>query len=102
MVRVALELVPTLVDMLDSDIPQGSAGHTRDDVSERLSSCSRMVHRARTRWQNEVRANVDCLLFRLLSNTKLEPVTFMGSGWGHGKKRLGPWATPLSQNPRPK
>ena len=40
MVRVALELVPTLVDTLGSDIPQGIAEHTRDGVFERLSSCS--------------------------------------------------------------
>ena len=40
MVRVALEMVPTSVDMLGNDIPQGIAGHTRVGVSERLSSCS--------------------------------------------------------------
>ena len=50
MVRVALELVPTLVDMLGSDTPQGTAKYARDDVSERLSYCSRMVCQARTRW----------------------------------------------------
>ena len=82
--RVALELVPTPVDMLGSDIPQDTVGHTRDGVSEYLSSCSGMVHRARTRWQNEVRANVNCLLFRLLSSMKLGSVAFMGSGWDHG------------------
>ena len=41
MVRVVLEMVPTSVDMQDSDIQQGTAGHTRDGVPERLSSCSR-------------------------------------------------------------
>ena len=40
MVRVALEMVPTSVDMLGSDIPQGTAKHTRDGIPERLSSCS--------------------------------------------------------------
>ena len=50
MVRVALELVPTPVDMLNSNIPQGTAGYTRDGVSECLSYCSGMVCRARTRW----------------------------------------------------
>ena len=50
MVRVALELVPALVDMLGSDTPQGTAGYARDGVSERLSYCSGMVCRARTRW----------------------------------------------------
>ena len=80
MVRVALELVPTSVDMLGSDIPQGTAGHTRDGVSKCLSSCSGIVLRARTMWQNKVCANVDCLLFRLLSSTKLGPVAFVGSG----------------------
>ena len=40
MVRVALEMVPTYVDMLSSDIPKGTAGHSRDGVFERLSSCS--------------------------------------------------------------
>ena len=44
MVRVALKLVPTSVDMLGSDIPQGTAGHTRDGVSKCLSSCSGIVH----------------------------------------------------------
>ena len=82
--RVALELVPTSVDMLSSDIPQGIARHIRDVVSEHLSFCSGMVHRARTKWHNKVHANVDCLLFRLLSNTKLGPVAIVGSGWGHG------------------
>ena len=37
MVRVALELVPTLVDMLGSDTPQGTAAYTRDGVFERHS-----------------------------------------------------------------
>ena len=37
---MSLELVPTPVDMLGSDIPQGTAGHTRDGVLERLSSYS--------------------------------------------------------------
>ena len=78
--RVALELVPTPVDMLGSDIPQGTAGHTRDGVSERLSSCLGMVRRVRTRWRNKVRVNVDCLLLRLLSNMKLGPMAFVGLG----------------------
>ena len=38
--RVALEMVPILVDMLGSGIPQGIAEHTRDGIPERLSSCS--------------------------------------------------------------
>ena len=38
--RVALEMVPTSINMLDSDIPQGTAEHTRDGVPERLSSYS--------------------------------------------------------------
>ena len=84
MVRVALELVPTPIDMLSNDIPQGTAVHTRDGVFEHISSCSGMVCRARTRWRNKMRANVDCLLLRLLSNTKFGPVAFMGSGWGLG------------------
>ena len=50
MVRVALELVPILVDMLGNDTPQGTAEYARDDVSERLSYCTGMVCRARTRW----------------------------------------------------
>ena len=83
MVKVALELVRIPVDMLDSDIPQGTARHIRDVVSECLSFCSGMVHRARTKWQNKAHANVDCLLFRLLSNTKLRLVAIVGSGWGH-------------------
>ena len=37
--RVALEMVPILVDMLGSGIPQGIAEHTRDGVPERLSTC---------------------------------------------------------------
>ena len=81
--RVALELVPTPVDMLGSDIPQGTARHTRYGVPKHLSSCSRMVRQARTRRQNKVRANVDCLLFRLLSSTKLGPMAFVGSSRGH-------------------
>ena len=36
-VRVALELVPTPVDMLDNDTLQGTAGYTRDGVLERHS-----------------------------------------------------------------
>ena len=40
MVRVALEMVPTSVDMLSNDIPKGTTGHTRDGVPECLSSCS--------------------------------------------------------------
>ena len=83
MVKVALELVRIPVDMLDSDIPQGTARHTRDGVSKRLSSCLGMVRRARTKWQNEVRANVDCLLFRLLNSIKLGPMAFVGSSRGH-------------------
>ena len=31
--RVALELVPTPIDMLGSNIPQGTVGYTRDGVS---------------------------------------------------------------------
>ena len=50
MVRVALELVPTPVDMLGSNIPQGTVGYTRDGVSKRLFYCSGMVCQARTRW----------------------------------------------------
>ena len=92
--KVALELVPTLVGMLSSDIPQGTVEHTRDGVSKRLSSCSRMVRQARTRWQNKVHVNVDYLLFKPLSNTKLGPMAIVGSSWGHGPL--------LSQNPRPK
>ena len=38
--RVALEMVPTSVDMLGSDILQGNARYKRDGVPERLSSCS--------------------------------------------------------------
>ena len=82
--RVALEMVPILVDMLGSGIPQGTAEHTRDGVSEHLSSCSGTIRRAKTKWQNAVRANVDCLPFRLLGNAKLGPVAFVGPGWGHG------------------
>ena len=43
MVRVALELVTTPVDMLDSDIPQCTTKYTRDGVFEHLSYCSGMV-----------------------------------------------------------
>ena len=39
MVRVALEIVHTSVDMLGSNIPQGIVGHTRDGIPERLSTC---------------------------------------------------------------
>ena len=78
--RVALELVPTPVGMLGNDVPRSIAGHTRDGVSERLSSCSGKVRRARTRWQNKVCANVDCLLSRPLSNMKLGPLAIVGSG----------------------
>ena len=39
--RMALEMVPTSVDMLGSDIQQGTAGHTRDGgVPKHLSTCS--------------------------------------------------------------
>ena len=41
MVRVVLEMVPTSVDMQDSDIQQGTAGHTRDGLLEHLSTCLR-------------------------------------------------------------
>ena len=41
MVRVALKMVPTSIDMLSSDIPKGTVRHTRDGVPERLSSCLR-------------------------------------------------------------
>ena len=37
---MALKMVPTSVDMLGIDIPQGTAEHTRDGVPERFSSCS--------------------------------------------------------------
>ena len=84
MVRVALELIPTTVDTFGNDTPQSIARHTRDGVSEHLSSCSGTIRRAKTKWQNEVRANVDCLPFRLLGNAKLGPVAFVGSSWGHG------------------
>ena len=40
MVRVALEMVLTSVDMLSNDIPKGTVEHARDGVVERLSSCS--------------------------------------------------------------
>ena len=40
MVRVVLEMVPTSINMLDNNIPQGTVGHIRDSVPERLSSCS--------------------------------------------------------------
>ena len=40
MVRMALEMVPTSVDMLGRDIQQGTARHTRDGVPEHLSTCS--------------------------------------------------------------
>ena len=33
-VRVALEMVPTLADVLDNDIPQDIVGHTNGDVTE--------------------------------------------------------------------
>ena len=33
-VRVALEMVPTLADVLGSDIPQGTVGHTNGDVTK--------------------------------------------------------------------
>ena len=36
MVRVSLELVPTPVDMLNSNTPQGTTRYARDGVSERL------------------------------------------------------------------
>ena len=39
-VRVPLEMIPTSVDMQDSDIQQGTAGHTRDGVPKHLSTCS--------------------------------------------------------------
>ena len=39
MVRMDLEMVPTLVDMLGRDIQQGTTRHTRDGVPERLSTC---------------------------------------------------------------
>ena len=37
MVKVALELVPTIIDMLGSDTPQGTARYARDGVLERYS-----------------------------------------------------------------
>ena len=87
---MALELVPTLVDMLGSDIPQGIVRQIRGGVFECLSSCFGMVHRARIRWQNRVRANVD-YLFRFLSSTKLglmvsviELGPWVESGWCYG------------------
>ena len=36
MVRVSLELVPTLVNMLNSNTPQGTTRFARDGVSECL------------------------------------------------------------------
>ena len=39
MVRVALEMVPTSVDMLSNDISQGTARHTRDGIPEGISTC---------------------------------------------------------------
>ena len=36
MVRVALELVPTPIDMLGSDTPQGTVRYARDGVSKHL------------------------------------------------------------------
>ena len=80
---MALELVPTLVDMLGNDIPQGTAGQIRGGVSECLSSCSGMVRQAGIRWRNKVHANVD-YLFRFLSSTKLGPMVFVGLSWGLG------------------
>ena len=47
---MALELVPTLVDMLGNDTPQGTAEYARNGVSESLSYCSGKVCRAMTRW----------------------------------------------------
>ena len=40
MVRVALEMVPTSIDMLGKDIQQGITLHTRDGVPKHLSTCS--------------------------------------------------------------
>ena len=40
-VRMALEMVPTSVNMLDNDTPRGTVEHTRDGVLKRISSCSR-------------------------------------------------------------
>lgn len=37
MVRVALELVPTPVDVLGSNVPKGTAGYATDGVFERHS-----------------------------------------------------------------
>ena len=84
MAKMTLELVPASKRLLDSDIPQGTAGYTRDGVSERLSYCLEMVYRAMTRWRNKVHANVNCILFKLLSSMKLRSVAFVGSSWGHG------------------
>ena len=78
---MALELVPTLVDMLGGDIPQGTAEQIRGGVSECLSSYSGMVHRAGIKWRNKVHANVD-YLFRFLSSMKLGPMVSVGLSWG--------------------
>ena len=41
MAGVALELVPTLVLMLDNNTSQGTARHPKDNTPEQLSSCPR-------------------------------------------------------------
>ena len=58
MVRVALEMVPTPVDMLSSDTPQGTVGYARDGVSEHLFIAKGVVCQARTMCRNKVCANV--------------------------------------------
>ena len=40
MVRVALEMVLTSVDMLGNDIPKGTVEHSRDGVLECFPTCS--------------------------------------------------------------
>ena len=57
MVRMALEMVPTSIDMLGSDIQQGTAGHTEMVSPSTFLLARDVVCRAMPRQRKRVRAN---------------------------------------------
>ena len=80
MVRVALELAPTPVDMLDSDTPQGTAEYARDGVSKHLFSAREWFVERGPCAETRCMLMFNCPLFRPLSNTRFGMVAYVGSG----------------------
>ena len=80
MVRVALELVPTPVDMLDSDTPQGIVGYARDGVSEHLFIAREWFVERGPCAETMCMLMFNCPLLRPLSNMRFGPVACVGSG----------------------